>query len=211
MGLQAVSIVWRCWKTRLMELSCFDFPRASCQATTSTPREVWWSWSKKMVSEISLPLPTPPFPSPTSPPICYDVEMRGRAVRILLNLLCLSVCVRVWIFFRWYLLNCLTFCNKTWYAGASLWARGSAEQWLAIFKVKVTVRVHVIKMWLLLLYISCISAELLILFVFKIGWQKCLVRLDCCVQGQGHSKDLNCGWMFAWTIASWLQNVLQLC
>ena len=42
--------------------------------------------------EISLPLPTPPFPSPTSPPICYDVEMRGRAVRIF-NLLCLSACV----------------------------------------------------------------------------------------------------------------------
>ena len=44
--------------------------------------------------EISLPLPTPPFPSPTSPHICYDVEMRGRAVRIL-NLLCLSACVCV--------------------------------------------------------------------------------------------------------------------
>lgn len=156
--------------------------------------------------------PLPPSPPPPPHPSVTMLRWGVGQCAYWIYCVCLFVCVCVWIFFRWYLLNCLTFCNKTWYAGASLWARGSAEQWLAISKVKVIVRVHVIKMWLLLLYISCISAELLILFVFKIGWQRCPVRrLDCCVQGQGHSKDLNYGWMFAWTIASWLQNVLQLC
>ena len=36
----------------------------------------------------------------------------------------------------------------------------------------------------------------------------CMEKLDCCVQGQGHSKILKCHWMFVHTISSESRNHL---
>ena len=56
-----------------------------------------------------------------------------------------------------HLAECLyaTFCNQTWYCGAPPWAGMSCEKNKGdfIFKVKVTVWVHIIKIWRFLLYL----------------------------------------------------------
>ena len=55
---------------------------------------------------------------------------------------------------RWYPLNHQTFCFQTWYCNAPLWVRVSCKKiWFAIFKVKVTVGAHMIKIWQFLLYL----------------------------------------------------------
>ena len=57
--------------------------------------------------------------------------------------------------------------------------------------------------------ISTVSFELLILFATKLGlivhYYK---KLDCCVQGQGHSKISKCKWMFVQMIFSESLNLL---
>ena len=45
----------------------------------------------------------------------------------------------------WYLLNCWTFCDQTWYGDASSWASVMQKYWFAVFKLKVMMRVHIIK------------------------------------------------------------------
>ena len=46
-----------------------------------------------------------------------------------------------------------SFCNQTWYCGATPWARMSCKKpWDSIFKVKVTVWAYIIKTWRFLLY-----------------------------------------------------------
>ena len=69
------------------------------------------------------------------------------------------------------------------------------KDWFAIFKVKVTERAHMIKIWQFLLYLlNCLC------FCYKLGLTvhylklecfmlECFIeKLDCCVQGQGHGK-----------------------
>ena len=59
---------------------------------------------------------------------------------------------------RWYFLNYRTFCYQVWYVDAASWANVMGKFcfffvfFIAVFKVKVTVRAHMIKIWLLLLY-----------------------------------------------------------
>ena len=57
---------------------------------------------------------------------------------------------------RWYFLNYRTFCYQIWYGEVASWARVSCGNFVvvvvAIFKVKVTARAHMIKIWLFLLY-----------------------------------------------------------
>ena len=45
----------------------------------------------------------------------------------------------------WYLLNCWTFCNQTWYVDASALASVMQEDWFAVFKFTVTVRALIIR------------------------------------------------------------------
>ena len=54
---------------------------------------------------------------------------------------------------RWYFLSHRTFCYQIWYGDAASWARVSCGNYfvvVAIFKVKVTARAHMIKIWLFL-------------------------------------------------------------
>ena len=52
-----------------------------------------------------------------------------------------------------YLLNCWTSYHQTWYGDASSWARISQKYWFAVWKVKVTVKDHVIKIWLFAIWL----------------------------------------------------------
>ena len=67
--------------------------------------------------------------------------------------------------FRWYLLNHQTFCYQTWYCDASSWADVHAEKFVSFFKVSVTARAYMIKIW-----VSTISAELLIVLLPNLVW-----------------------------------------
>ena len=75
--------------------------------------------------------PRPPSPHPPTPPHPtnhYKAGDGGMVVgRMLESLLLPSVCVPKALPRR-YLLNCSTFCNQTWYAFASSWARVSCEK-----------------------------------------------------------------------------------
>ena len=79
------------------------------------------------------------------------------------------------------------------------------KDWLAIFKVKVTARAHMIKIWQFLLYLlNCWS------FCYQ-TWFDCTyhkLELDCYVQGQGHSKMSKSRWMFVQMIFSESLNLL---
>ena len=84
------------------------------------------------------------------------------------------------------------------------------KDWFAIFKVKVTARPHMIKIWQL--YCIFWTADP---FATKLGLivhyhkPECFMeKMDCCVQGQGHSKISKCQWMFVQMIFSELLNLL---
>ena len=76
-----------------------------------------------------------------------------------------------------YLFNCWTFCNQTWYGDTSSWARVSCEKiGFAIFKVRVTMRAHIIR-YDCFCHI-CWTADL---FVTKFNWMVHHHRLECLV------------------------------
>ena len=72
------------------------------------------------------------------------------------------------------------------------------KDWFAIFKVTVTARAHKIKFWQFLLCLwtaDPFDTKLgLIVPYCKPEWFR--EKLDCCVQGQGHSKISKCQWLF---------------
>ena len=78
--------------------------------------------------------------------------------------------------------------------------------WFAFFKVKVTARAHMIKIWQFLLYLlNCSSVCHQTWFDSTLSYHKpeCFMeKLDCCVQGQGHSKISKCQWIFVQMIFS---------
>ena len=78
----------------------------------------------------------------------------------------LSHCPGVMVLSRWYLLNCVTFCNQTWHAGALSCAGVSCvkKDWFSIFKVKITVMAYIIQTWH-----ACVLLYARVLCV-KIGW-----------------------------------------
>ena len=68
------------------------------------------------------------------------------------------------------------------------------KDWLIIFEVKVTFRAHMIKIWWFLLYFNCWSFCNQTWFdstSSKASATWSVRKLDCCVQGQGHSEGLN--------------------
>ena len=78
------------------------------------------------------------------------------------------------------------------------------EDWFAIFKVKVTVRAHIIRYDCF--YHICWTSDL---FVTKFIWMvhhhklKCFVsKLDCSFQGQDHSAGSKLYWIFIYLISS---------
>ena len=92
---------------------------------------------------------------------------------------------------RWYLLNHQAFCFQTWY-----WIIKQELIWSKYDDV----------------YCICWTADL---FATKLGLiihyhkPECfLEKLDCCVQGQGHSKILKCQWIFVQMISSETLNIL---
>ena len=74
----------------------------------------------------------------------------------------------------------------------------------ALFKVKVTVKDHII-----LIRLFNISSELLVLLQLNLVWWYIIIRwivlwkdcMLCCDQGQGHRKGLEFQWMFILTIS----------
>ena len=78
-------------------------------------------------------------------------------------------------------------------------------------KVKLTVRTHIIEIWLFLLYSW--SADLSVtkpsLIVHDHKPEYFVKRLDCCVQGQGYSESSELYWMFIEMMSSKPLNVLQ--
>ena len=74
---------------------------------------------------------------------------------------------------RWYLLNVQTFCRQTWYGDASSWASVMQKDWFAVFKVKVTARAHMIRIWQFATKLD---------FMVHYHKPECLLKtLDCCV------------------------------
>ena len=85
------------------------------------------------------------------------------------------------------------------------------KDWFSIFKAKVTARAFMIKLWQFLLYLlNCWSFCYQTWFVSTLSWaRECFMeKLDCFVQGQGHSKISKCQWMFVEMIFSELLCVL---
>ena len=81
---------------------------------------------------------------------------------------------------------------------------------LAVLKVKVTARAHMIKLGQFLLYLlNCIfyCYQTVIVHYHK-PWCH-MAKLDCCVLGQGHSKISKCLWMFVQMIPPESLNLLQ--
>ena len=68
------------------------------------------------------------------------------------------------------------------------------KNWFTVFNVKVTVRAFMIKIWLFLLYLlnCCYFATRLGLLVQHHKLECPVRKWDYCIQGQGHSKGLNC-------------------
>ena len=90
---------------------------------------------------------------------------------------------------RWYLLNSQTLQYQTWYCDASSCAEVHAIDWFALSMVKVTARAHVIKLWEFLLYLL----NHLLHYLVHYHEPDCLMeKLDCSVEGQGHSKISEC-------------------
>ena len=110
----------------------------------------------------------------------------------------------------WYFLNCLS-PSLVWcciiLSQSIMW-----KGWVAFFKVKVTMKAYIIKIWL-----STTSSQLLIPLQptfglianhYKLG---CLVNkivLLCCAQGQGQSNGSKFQWIFIMTISSQMLNLL---
>ena len=69
-----------------------------------------------------------------------------------------------------------------------------AKRMICCFKVEVTSRAHMIKIWQFLLYLwtACPFATKLGLKVHYHKPECFMEKLDCCVQGQGHSKISKC-------------------
>ena len=73
------------------------------------------------------------------------------------------------------------------------------KDWFAIFKVTVTARAHMIKIWQFLLYLlDCWSFCYQTWFdsTLSQAWMFYGEKLDCCVQGQGYDKISKCQLMF---------------
>ena len=116
----------------------------------------------------------------------------------------LFICVSLWSLIGWYLLNCPTLCNQTWYDGPSSWA-GLSYGSCAAFNIKVTERVYVIKIWLFFYCIFWTNDPFATRCSLMVHHRKpeCLVRkLDCCVQGQGHSEGSKWQLFFVLLISS---------
>ena len=85
--------------------------------------------------------------------------------------------------------------------------------WVAIFKVKVTVRGLYVQNMTVRLYLltndSFATKRSLLVAHHK---PQCPMKiLDCCGEGQGHSEHLKCLIMFVWTISSEPHNLSQPC
>ena len=85
------------------------------------------------------------------------------------------------------------------------------KNWSATFKIKVTARAYIIKISLFLLYLltfcSCFRNQTWIYGTSLLARVFC-EKLDCCVQGRGHSKGSKCQWMIVCTISSEPPNIL---
>ena len=120
---------------------------------------------------------------------------------------------------RCYLLNRQTFCYQTWYCDATSWAgvlckmicllfsRSRSQQGLVWSKCDRFYHIF----WIAN---PCATKLGLIVHYHKL---ECLIKkLDCCVQGQDHSKISECLWLFIPMLSSEmlnliLPNLLQLC
>ena len=87
--------------------------------------------------------------------------------------------------------------NLVWWCSISSW-NVVQKKIFSIFKVKVTARAHMIKIWL-----SVMSSELLTLCQPNLVWWYIIIsqiifweKLDYCIQGQGHSEGSEYWWMF---------------
>ena len=76
------------------------------------------------------------------------------------------------------------------------------RDWFAIFKV--TARAPLIKIWQFLLYpLNCWSFAGKLSLIVHYHKPECfMAKLDCCVQGHGHSKNSKCQWVFVQMIFS---------
>ena len=91
---------------------------------------------------------------------------------------------------RWYLLNRLTFCYQTLYRDASHDPECLQKAWFAIFKVKVVARAYMIKndSFFYTFWTADPFATKFGLIVHYHKPEGHMEKLDCCFQGQGHSK-----------------------
>ena len=77
------------------------------------------------------------------------------------------------------------------------------QKLFAVFKVKVTARAHVIKIWLWLLYLlNCwfFMATKLGLMMGYYRPERLVEKLDHCIQGRGHSEGSKCRCLSRWNI-----------
>ena len=123
--------------------------------------------------------------------------------------------VKMLIFFffsRWYLLKHLTFCFQTWYCDASLWVRVSCKKIDLLFprsrSLQELLWSNYDDFWVIFWPTDTFAIKLGLVVHYPKP-ECCMEKLDCFVQGQGHSKFSKCQWMFAQMICSESLNPLQ--
>ena len=112
---------------------------------------------------------------------------------------------------RWYFLNRQTFCSQTRIVMHHNERECHAKKKpFAIFKVKVTARARIIKIWQFLLYLlNCWSFSTKHGLMVHYHKPECLMKkLDCCVQGQGHGKISKCQLLFIQMLSSEMLNLI---
>ena len=81
------------------------------------------------------------------------------------------------------------------------------KNWFSVFKVRVTARAYIIKIWLFLQYLNdsfCYIFGTAVPIAIKLGLivqhckLECVEKLDYCIYGQGHSEGSICQWMTVW-------------
>ena len=112
---------------------------------------------------------------------------------------------------RWYLLNHQTFCFRTWYCEASLWVGVMCKKIDLLFSRSRSLQELVWSKYdnFYCIFLIAVPFATKLSLVVHYHEQECFMeKLDCCVQGQGHSKISKCQWMFIQLISSESLNLL---
>ena len=111
----------------------------------------------------------------------------------------------------WYLRNHQAFCFQTWYCDASIWVGVSCKKIDLLFSRSRLLQELIWSNYDSFFCIFWTTDPFATKLGLTVHYHKpeCFIdKLDCCVQGQGHSKISNCQWMLVQMISSEMLNLL---